>query len=340
MTFEAVIDKVGALKSIVDILSTVLEETCNFMVDTKRFYLLAMDPSHVSMINFELPKASFKEFKCDKKTKIGLNIGNLNKLLKRVGANTELKMKLSDKENKLILQFKDKNTRTFSLNLVDLEEEEFPDPKMQFNSKVILENPTTFTEAIKDAELFSDHLKLEVDSNNFTIFASGDNGEVKIEIPKEREELTLEVKEKSESMYPTQYLSQILKLASVSYKLTIEFSTEMPMQMLFELKPKENPIGSCSYFLAPRVEEETEETEDATTSESEKTKDDTPKEEAKVKEAPKEKTKTKTEKKPKKEEKEDKKPKEEEKAEAETNNVKEEPIKEELEDDGLEEADL
>lgn len=265
--FECSLKQVGVLKSIIDVLTSIIDDAANFVAKPEGFGIIAMDPSHVSMVEFQLPKEVFDTYKCDKKEKIGLNIGNLNKLLKRVGGNEELTLKLSEKGNKLQLKFSGKSTRTFSLNLIDLEEEEYPSPKMQFNAKVILDDPNLLSSAIKDAELFSDHVKLDVESNKFTIFAKGDNGEVEVEIPSERDALTLEVKERSSSLYPLSYLTSIIKLGNVTDNLTLEYSSEMPMQMLFKLKKIGEASGYIKYFLAPRVEEEEEEFEEEITDE-------------------------------------------------------------------------
>lgn len=262
--FECSLKEVGVLKSIIDVLTSIIDDAANFMAKPDGFGIIAMDPSHVSMIDFFLPKETFDTYKCDSKVKIGVNIGNLNKLLKRVGSSDELTLKLSEKGNKLQLKFKGKATRTFSLNLIDLEEEEYPSPKMQFNAKVILDDPNLLSSAIKDAELFSDHVKLDVESNKFTVFAKGDNGEVEVEIPSERDALTLEVKERSSSLYPLSYLTSIIKIGSVTDNLTLEYSTEMPMQMLFKLKKIGEANGYIKYFLAPRVEEEEEFEEEIT----------------------------------------------------------------------------
>ncbi|MHA1382631.1 MAG: proliferating cell nuclear antigen (pcna) [Candidatus Helarchaeota archaeon] len=260
--FECSIKSVSILKNIIDVLTSIIDEAANFMAKPEGFGIVAMDPSHVSMIDFFLPKEVFEKYECDKKVRIGLNIGNLNKLLKRVGGSEQLTIKLAEKGNKLQLKFKGKSTRTFSLNLMELEEEEYPEPKMQFNAKITITDPSLLAEAIKDAELFSDHVKIEADSNIFTIFAKGDNGEVNVEIPGERDALDLEIKEKSSSLYPLSYLTSIIKVGNVTDSLTLEFSSEMPMQMVFKLKPIQDSSGYIKYFLAPRVEEEEEEYEE------------------------------------------------------------------------------
>ncbi len=260
--FECILKEVGILKSIIDVLTSIIDEAANFMAKPDGFGIIAMDPSHVSMVDFFLPKDVFDKYECDSKVKIGVNISNLNKLLKRVGSSDELTLKLTEKGNKLQLKFKGKSTRTFSLNLIDIEEEEYPSPKMQFNAKIILDDPNLLSEAIKDAELFSDHVKLDTDTKKFTIFAKGDNGEVEVDIPGEREALTLEVKESSSSLYPLSYLTSIIKVGSVTDNLILEYSSEMPMQMLFKLKKIGEANGFIKYFLAPRVEEEEEEFEE------------------------------------------------------------------------------
>jgi len=270
MKFEATIKSIGALKTVIDVLTSVIDEAANFIATPEGFGIKAMDPSHISMVDLGFPKKAFETYKCDKKVNIGLNISNLNKILKRINSSSEMKIQLSEEGNKLNLIFGEKTKRRFTMNLIDLEEEEFPEPKIVFNSKVVLDNPSLLNEALKDAELFSDHTKISASKDLFAIFAKGDNGDVLTEIPGTKDGISITIKEDSESLYPLSYLITIAKMASVSHRAILEFSSEMPMQILFNFKPKDSSIGYCRYFLAPRVEEEeifdeTSESEDEAT---------------------------------------------------------------------------
>jgi proliferating cell nuclear antigen len=258
--FKAKLGNISALKAIVEVLSTIVDETVNFTASEKGFGTIAMDPSHVSMISLQIPKDSFEEFKCDKKVKIGVNLGNLNKILKRIAGNSKMDLELLEKGNKLSMKITNK---TFTTNLVDLEEEgEYPEPKMNFNTKIKLGDPSKLSEAIKDAELFSDHITLTTENKTLELKASGDNGEFStIWNAAKDEDLEIETSERSVGMYPISYISNIIKLVSVTSKLQFSYSTEMPILMVFSLKPDDKPIGIATYFLAPRVEEEGEEEE-------------------------------------------------------------------------------
>ena len=106
--------------------------------------------------------------------------------------------------------------------------------------------------AVDDAATVSDHIQFETADDTFSIKASGDLGSVTIDVGKESEEiLGFEVKEASKSMFSLSYLSEMVKAASnVSDIVTIEFSTDMPVRLNFELPQS----GRLQYYLAPRIE--------------------------------------------------------------------------------------
>lgn len=50
--FEASIKPVSVLKNIIDVLTTIIDEAANFIAKPEGFGIIAMDPSHVSMVDF------------------------------------------------------------------------------------------------------------------------------------------------------------------------------------------------------------------------------------------------------------------------------------------------
>jgi proliferating cell nuclear antigen len=106
--------------------------------------------------------------------------------------------------------------------------------------------------AVDDASTVSDHIQFETSDDTFVIKASGDLGSVTIDVGKESEEiLGFEVKEASKAMFSLSYLSEMIKAASnVSDIVTIEFSTDMPVRLNFELPQS----GRLQYYLAPRID--------------------------------------------------------------------------------------
>jgi DNA polymerase III sliding clamp (beta) subunit (PCNA family) len=72
--FEVEISRIDPFRNIVKALSVIVEEG-TFNLDEAQMKLLAMDPSHVAMVDFELPNAFFDKYKCDGESRLTLNIG-------------------------------------------------------------------------------------------------------------------------------------------------------------------------------------------------------------------------------------------------------------------------
>lgn len=62
--FEVEVSSIEPFRNLVRALAAVVDEGC-FNVDEARIWLLAMDPSHVAMVDFELPREFFDEYGCD-----------------------------------------------------------------------------------------------------------------------------------------------------------------------------------------------------------------------------------------------------------------------------------
>lgn len=237
-------------KNLIGAIATLVDEA-TFDADAEGIKLRAMDPSHVAMVDFEWPKTIFEEYVCDDPTKLCINISEMLKLLRRVGGDESLTLDLEEKTARLKMTLKSKYTRVFRMATLEASTEEVPTPKISFNS-VIKITTTCVRNAVDDASTVSDHIQFETADDQFVIRASGDVGSVTIEVGKDSEEiLGFEVKEASKAMFSLNYLAEMVKAAAnVSDIVTIEFSTDMPVRLNFELPQS----GRLQYYLAPRIE--------------------------------------------------------------------------------------
>lgn len=237
-------------KNLIGAIATLVDEA-SFDADVEGIKLRAMDPSHVAMVDFEWPKTIFEEYVCDEPTKLCINISEMLKLLRRVGGDESINLELEENTARLKMTLKSKYTRVFRMATLEPSTEEVPTPKISFNSTVKI-TTTCMRNAVDDAATVSDHIQFETAEDTFIINASGDLGSVTIDVGKESEEiLGFEVKEASKAMFSLSYLSEMVKAASnVSDIVTIEFSTDMPVRLNFELPQS----GRLQYYLAPRIE--------------------------------------------------------------------------------------
>ena len=247
--------KVADAKLLRDMISaiSILVDEATFKIDPESMKLRAMDPSRVAMIDFEWPKAVFEEYTTPEATKICINVSELLKLLKRASKDEAVELSLDEKTGKLLVKISGKYNRNFTMPTLEASEEEVPTPKITFNVKA---TATTqgLSQAIDDAQLVSDHVRIEADPQKLTLNASGDLMGAVITLQKGTDALLdLETKESAKATFSLSYLSEIIKAASaVSDIATLEFSTDMPIKIDFhQIKD-----GKLTFFLAPRIETE------------------------------------------------------------------------------------
>jgi proliferating cell nuclear antigen len=231
---------------------SILVDEATFKIDAEGLKLRAMDPSRVAMIDFAWPKSLFEEYVCTESTKMCINISELLKLLKRAGRDEFVELSLDDKTGRLQVKIMGKYTRNFTMPTLEASEEEVPTPKISFNVKA---KSTTagLSQAIEDAQLVSDHVRIEADSEKLVLSATGDLMGATITLQKGSGDalLDLEVKEPSKATFSLSYLSEIIKAASATSDIAIiEFSSDMPVHIDFQ----QNREGTLTFFLAPRIE--------------------------------------------------------------------------------------
>jgi proliferating cell nuclear antigen len=195
----------------------------------------------------------FEEYVCQEPTKICINISELLKLIKRAGKDEAVELSLDDKTARLQVKISGKYSRNFTMPTLEASEEEVPTPKITFNVKA---KTTTsgLSQAIEDAQLVSDHVRMEAEADKLTFSASGDLMGATITLQKGSDSLLdLEVKEATKATFSLSYLSEIIKAASATSEIaTLEFSSDMPVKIDFQ-QAKE---GKLTFFLAPRIETE------------------------------------------------------------------------------------
>lgn len=247
--------KVADAKLLRDMITSIsiLVDEATFKLDPESLKLRAMDPSRVAMVDFEWPKTVFEEYQCDAPTKMCINVTELLKLLKRAGKDETVELSLDEQTAKLQVKIAGKHARNFTMPTLEASEEEVPTPKITFNVKA---KATTdgLSQAIEDAQLVSDHVRLEADPEKLVFNAAGDLMGANITIQKGSDTLLdLEAKEPSKATFSLSYLAEIVKAASATSDIaTLEFSSDMPIKLDFQ-QAKE---GRLSFFLAPRIENE------------------------------------------------------------------------------------
>ncbi len=236
-------------KRVIDAIEVLVDEAV-FKINSEAMSVRAMDPSHVAMVDVYLPAGIFEEYECSGDESIGLSLDEMGKVMRRASTSDELELNLDEATSSLRVQLKGATTRTFKLSLLDIGGEEPPTPSITFNveAKILSD---ALVQAMKDAELFSDHVQISSTPDGLLITASGDTSGVEVKIDKGSEALLeLKTTENSRAIYALNYLSDMIKAASVSDTVILSFSTDMPLKLEFRILGE----GRVTYWLAPRIE--------------------------------------------------------------------------------------
>ena len=236
------------LKESVTIISDLVNEA-RFKVSKDAIELVAMDPANVAMVIFKLLSSSFTEYDIKKDVEIAINLSNLKQVMRRAKPNDMLTLEL-DPENKLRLQLKGDNTRTFNLPIIELDEKEqkIPDLKFPVNIKT---QSLVLNEAVEDVDVVAESVTFMAEAKKFTILAEGDLSQAEIEI-KENDSTKIKADGdgKVKAKYSIEYLKKMINGSKIADDVSISFNNDYPLKIEYKTVDK----VMLSFILAPRVE--------------------------------------------------------------------------------------
>lgn len=250
--FKAVVQDAKIWKNLLTAISTLIEEA-DFNTTEEGLKLRSMDPSHVAMVDFEWSKEAFEEYVCDKPTNIRVNITTMLKLLRRSKSEESLEISYDEESKKVELTLRGKILKKFTMPTLESVEEEVPTPKLSFNARVKLMSET-LKEIVEDSETVSDNISFKAKEDKLLVKASSELSNVGMELSKtDGALLELDIKEDSDATFNLNYFGEMVKAGSATSEVaTIEFSTNMPIRLEFEMSHQ----GKLMYYLAPRIEAE------------------------------------------------------------------------------------
>lgn len=248
---ELVLENALILKKSVDAISVLIDEA-EFDVNENGLLLKATDPSQIAMVDFGMEKKSFKEFKLKEPARLGVDLDFFASVLSRAKAADSLRLALNETSSKLLVHFLGSSKRVFEVPLIDINSSKLPSPKIDFDAEIkILAD--VLKEGLKDAGLVSTHITLGVDEEKFFLKAHSSKGKLNHEVFANDSKSIIEMKAKKEatSMFPLDYLSDMVKGAASDSPITVKLKSSAPVQISYEIDK-----AKINYFLAPRIESE------------------------------------------------------------------------------------
>lgn len=238
-------------KDYINLLKAVNEEL-SMNIDEEGISVAGMDSSHVAMIDSKIGAGLFEVFEPSEKV-VTVNLAELSKFLDRIGKDEGAKITYNaDKARLTILTKKGGRTRQFSLPVLEPLEDEAPKPKILFKSEGRILTKSVDI-AIKDADLVSEHMKIQLTEDALLFNAVGDIGSASNEFEKESDELLeLKSEEDSSATFTLSYLKDMFaNLKDLAEVVTISLSTDMPVKI--EATPAIDPNLEIILYLAPVI---------------------------------------------------------------------------------------
>ena len=246
--FRAVIDDSKLLKDSVSTINELISEGM-FEISEEGVKLVAMDPSSVAMIIFQLLPSAFTSFQVEKPQKIGLSIDQLKSVLRRITGSERIVLQVED--SRFIIEIHGAHKRRFALPIIDFDADDLRVPSLEFSATVELK-ADALREGVEDVSVISDSVNLLATPRAFTITSSSESSEVKISLdPSETESIiNIDVKEDSKAKYSVEYLNKMIKAGKLADHLVLQFKNDYPLKLDYFAKDK----LKISFILAPRVE--------------------------------------------------------------------------------------
>lgn len=226
------------------------EPTITFKRESMTFR--AMDPSHVMMIDAELPRTHFNEYsvpvKDDGSEKATFSLAEL---LKKVKPRKDELLNVEANGKRLTFQFRRSGfERMFDLILLTPDGADVPVPKLKLEAHAKIVS-SALKDALLDLGKFGDYVKLESDGIMMKLSCQEqDLGKGYITFYKSSEELLmLEVGAKPQKA--TYYIKSVLEFvkaaAEVADVMTLNWSDSLPIQIQLEM----GVAGRVDFYQAP-----------------------------------------------------------------------------------------
>lgn len=220
------LDNVRLLQHSVRAISNFIKEG-NFRFNDNGISFKAIDPSQIVLVDYNMPKELFKEFKVEPSF-IGIDVEEFDKIMRRALANDVMEIHLED--SYLLVNFLGEMERAFRLPLIEVAEEDVNIPEQEFDATVRV-NARILQEALKDATLFSSSIVLQVKDGKFSLEAKGSQGKLENNLKK----VNVSAKKDVNSKYSLSFLENIAKEANPESTILLELKDNAPMKISYNI---------------------------------------------------------------------------------------------------------
>ncbi|KAL1200148.1 Proliferating cellular nuclear antigen 1 [Cardamine amara subsp. amara] len=249
------------LKKVLESIKDLVNDA-NFYCSSTGFSLHAVDSSHVAVVSLLLRSEGFEHYRCDRNLCMGMNLGNMSKMLKCAGNDDIITIKADDGGDTVTFMFESPTQdkiADFEMKLMDIESDHIGLPDAEYHSIVRMPS-NEFSRICKDLSTIGDTVAISVTKEEVKFSTAGDIGTANIvlrqntTVDKPEDAIVIEMKEPVSLSLALRYMNSFTKATPLSDTVTISLSSSSELPVVVEYKVAE--MGYIRYYLAPKIEEE------------------------------------------------------------------------------------
>ena len=246
----------GAFRILIEALKEILTDT-NLIFDKTGIKLVATDNSQIVLVHMKLLAENFEYFYCEEKTRIGINMMNLFKLIKIMNNNETLSLfvEKSDK-NRLGIKINnnEKKTQTlFKMNLLDISEDELNVPPAKFESELTLPS-CDFQKIIRDMSNIGENVEIKSVESSLLLNCNGDFANQETILLETQEGLNFSksasITEPIQGIFSLKYLCLFTKCTNLCNLLHVYIKNDYPLVIKYDIAN----LGHIKLCLSPNSE--------------------------------------------------------------------------------------
>jgi proliferating cell nuclear antigen len=253
-----------------------------------------MDSSHVSLVSLLMRTEGFERYRCDRNISLGINIVSMGKIMKCAGNEDIVTLVAEDQPDSVTFTFENPQAdkvAEYEMKLMDIDSEHLGIPvsapaqthsltpshactpaltrtlphthtPQDTEHDAVVKLPSSeFQRICRDLSSIGESMEIAVTKDGIRFSASGEMGKGQVtlrqntNIDKEEEQVVIELKDAVSLNFALRYLNFFTKATPLSDTVTLSMSKDVPLVVEYRIES----MGYIRYYLAPKIEEEEEE---------------------------------------------------------------------------------
>ncbi|KAJ0553146.1 putative proliferating cell nuclear antigen, PCNA [Helianthus annuus] len=236
------------LKKVMESIKDLVNDA-NFDCSATGFSLQAMDSSHVALVSLLLRSEGFEHYRCDRNLSMGMNLGNMAKMLRCAGNDDIVTIKADDGGDCVTFMFESPNQdkiADFEMKLMDIDSEHLGIPEAEYEAIVRMPS-SEFARICKDLSSIGDTVVISVTKEGVKFSTKGDIGTANIvcrqntSVDKPEEATIIEMQTPVSLTFALRYMNSFTKATPLASQVTEPKRRVMKIDLddeEEELKPK------------------------------------------------------------------------------------------------------